>query len=110
MIALPGHCRPGPGEWNWSARLKVTGMPITQDLHTLSLLRRGHRLASPAAQLEVLQNLGPKKPFEVSLAEICDGPLRASTIDVLQIDVGKLCNQTCRHCHVDAGPDRFVPD
>jgi len=20
--------------------------------------------------------------------------------------VGKLCNQTCRHCHVDAGPDR----
>jgi radical SAM/Cys-rich protein len=25
---------------------------------------------------------------------------------VLQINVGKLCNQTCRHCHVDAGPDR----
>ncbi|NIP87714.1 MAG: radical SAM protein, partial [Gammaproteobacteria bacterium] len=23
-----------------------------------------------------------------------------------QINVGKLCNQTCRHCHVDAGPDR----
>jgi len=25
---------------------------------------------------------------------------------VLQINVGKRCNQTCRHCHVDAGPDR----
>jgi radical SAM/Cys-rich protein len=25
---------------------------------------------------------------------------------VFQINVGKLCNQTCRHCHVDAGPDR----
>ncbi|MEJ7661381.1 MAG: hypothetical protein WKG07_18175 [Hymenobacter sp.] len=25
---------------------------------------------------------------------------------VLQINVGKMCNQVCRHCHVDAGPDR----
>jgi radical SAM/Cys-rich protein len=25
---------------------------------------------------------------------------------VLQINVGKLCNQTCTHCHVDAGPHR----
>lgn len=25
---------------------------------------------------------------------------------VLQLNLGKLCNQTCRHCHVDAGPDR----
>ena len=25
---------------------------------------------------------------------------------MLQINVGKLCNQTCKHCHVDAGPDR----
>jgi radical SAM/Cys-rich protein len=27
-------------------------------------------------------------------------------IEVLQVNVGKLCNQTCAHCHVDAGPDR----
>lgn len=33
-------------------------------------------------------------------------PLRPTSIDVMQINVGKLCNQTCRHCHVDAGPDR----
>jgi radical SAM/Cys-rich protein len=33
-------------------------------------------------------------------------PLRAIGITVLQINVGKLCNQTCHHCHVDAGPDR----
>ena len=25
---------------------------------------------------------------------------------VLQVNVGRLCNQVCRHCHVDAGPDR----
>lgn len=33
-------------------------------------------------------------------------PLRATGITVFQINVGKLCNQTCRHCHVDAGPER----
>lgn len=32
--------------------------------------------------------------------------LRANGIRVLQVNLGKLCNQTCRHCHVDAGPDR----
>ena len=33
-------------------------------------------------------------------------PLKATGISVLQLNVGKLCNQTCRHCHVDAAPDR----
>ena len=33
-------------------------------------------------------------------------PLTPAAITTLQINVGKLCNQTCRHCHVDAGPDR----
>ncbi len=32
--------------------------------------------------------------------------LRASSVDTLQINVGKLCNQACKHCHVDAGPAR----
>ena len=32
--------------------------------------------------------------------------LKPSGVDVFQINIGKLCNQTCAHCHVDAGPDR----
>jgi radical SAM/Cys-rich protein len=32
--------------------------------------------------------------------------LRPGAIEIFQINVGKLCNMTCRHCHVDAGPDR----
>lgn len=32
--------------------------------------------------------------------------LHASAVDTLQINVGKLCNQACKHCHVDAGPSR----
>jgi len=44
--------------------------------------------------------------FEEKLREIEQWPLRASGIETLQVNVGKLCNQTCRHCHVDAGPTR----
>lgn len=32
--------------------------------------------------------------------------LRPSRLEIFQINVGKLCNMTCRHCHVDSGPDR----
>ncbi|MBS1807070.1 MAG: arsenosugar biosynthesis radical SAM protein ArsS [Acidobacteria bacterium] len=32
--------------------------------------------------------------------------LRAATIETLQVNVGKLCNQACKHCHVDASPKR----
>jgi len=33
-------------------------------------------------------------------------PLRATGVEVLQVNVGKVCNQSCRHCHVEAGPNR----
>jgi len=33
-------------------------------------------------------------------------PLIAKDIQTLQVNIGKLCNQTCSHCHVDAGPTR----
>ncbi len=32
--------------------------------------------------------------------------LKAAGIDTLQVNVGKLCNQACKHCHVDASPKR----
>jgi len=38
--------------------------------------------------------------------ETLGGPLHAAGIGVLQINVGKVCNQRCAHCHVDAGPER----
>jgi radical SAM/Cys-rich protein len=44
--------------------------------------------------------------FEEKLVQIGSSPLRASGVETLQVNVGKLCNQTCRHCHVDAGPTR----
>jgi radical SAM/Cys-rich protein len=35
-------------------------------------------------------------------------PLKAYEISTLQVNVGKYCNQACRHCHVDAGPHRVA--
>src|SRR6185369_14555260 len=32
--------------------------------------------------------------------------LRRAGLQTLQINVGRKCNQACRHCHVDAGPWR----
>jgi len=73
---------------------------------TVTLLRQGNPLAEPQNQLHVLEQKGRHKPFEEALAGDSLFPLRAAGIQVLQVNVGKLCNQTCRHCHVDAGPDR----
>ena len=40
------------------------------------------------------------------------GELRAAAPTTLQVNVGKRCNQACRHCHVDASPTRteVMPD
>jgi len=45
-------------------------------------------------------------PFDRKIAGAGFEPLRADRIDTIQVNVGKLCNQACRHCHVDAGPNR----
>jgi radical SAM/Cys-rich protein len=71
----------------------------------LTLLRQGSPLASPGRQLEILHECTPQS-FVSALAGADLAPLRAVSIETLQVNVGKLCNQTCRHCHVDAGPER----
>jgi radical SAM/Cys-rich protein len=70
-----------------------------------SLLRREHELADPLRQREHLASLG-LTPFDTSLDGCGLAPLRATTLDTLQINIGRRCNQVCTHCHVDAGPDR----
>ena len=75
---------------------------------TLTLLRQNHPLARPQEQVRILEaDSVPSFPrFESALAERGIAPLRAGRIDVLQLNLGKQCNQTCQHCHVDAGPER----
>ena len=71
-----------------------------------SLSSRRLPLADPAVQHEVLGRLPLARPFDEAVERVVGGPLKAQEIAIVQINVGKLCNQTCRHCHVDAGPDR----
>lgn len=77
-------------------------------MNASSLLKRHHTLANPEAQIEVLDNadaLGILS-FAHKMETFGLFPLRPTGIDILQVNVGKMCNQVCKHCHVDAGPDR----
>jgi radical SAM/Cys-rich protein len=73
---------------------------------TSSLLSRRLPLAEPAVQHDTLARLPLACEFREAVARAGQWPLKSGPIEVLQINIGKLCNQTCRHCHVDAGPDR----
>jgi radical SAM/Cys-rich protein len=70
------------------------------------MLGQGHRLAVIEEQTAILRPSGRFRPFEAALGGSGLAPLRALGLHTLQMNLGKLCNQTCKHCHVDAGPDR----
>ncbi len=72
---------------------------------TESLVQRRHALSVLSQQLDVLAR-SPVPSFASTLRAIGLDPLTRTSPRVLQINVGKMCNQVCRHCHVDAGPDR----
>jgi radical SAM/Cys-rich protein len=71
-----------------------------------TLQQQGAALAGGAAQRARLAAIPLPRSFRDALRATGLHPLRPTKIAVLQINVGKRCNQTCRHCHVDAGPDR----
>jgi radical SAM/Cys-rich protein len=54
-----------------------------------------------------LDHLASGGDFSLAVADDRNGCLTAGEIEIFQINLGKLCNMTCRHCHVDAGPDRW---
>lgn len=80
-------------------------MTKTQSLH-----KRQSALANSERQLELLSNgifkNGELPTFKAKIAETNQFPLKAKKLEILQINLGYMCNQVCAHCHVDAGPDR----
>lgn len=48
----------------------------------------------------------PQPDFHQALVERGVGPLVRAETTTLQMNVGKVCNQACHHCHVEAGPKR----
>ena len=75
-----------------------------------SLHKRHSELANSNRQLQILSNgifqNGELPKFKDKISETGQFPLKAKKLEVLQINVGYMCNQVCEHCHVDAGPDR----
>ena len=71
-----------------------------------SLASRRLPLAQPRVQLAHIDGVSLDHEFETLLEQHGLWPLTPVRISTLQINLGRVCNMTCRHCHVDAGPDR----
>lgn len=79
-------------------------------LKTQSLQKKGSDLANTNKQLDILSGgifaNGELPTFKNKISETSQFPLKAKKLEILQVNVGYMCNQVCEHCHVDAGPDR----
>ena len=72
---------------------------------TKSLKAKGHDLASGERHMEIFHE--SKLPtFADKISKQGLLPLKPTGLNIFQVNVGKMCNQVCSHCHVDAGPDR----
>lgn len=73
-----------------------------------SLKRQNHKLSSPEGQIEVLDDADAIaiESFDSKMSYLGHSPLKPTSVEIFQVNVGKMCNQVCTHCHVDAGPDR----
>lgn len=75
-----------------------------------TLFKQNHRLSTADAQFEVLNAPTSggivQEKFIDKVKNIGLYPMKPTTLDIFQINMGKMCNQVCKHCHVDAGPDR----
>ena len=77
-----------------------------------SLKSRSDQLSKGFMQLDVLNGRAvTNDSFEAFSEKIKANPkfqhgITPLPVEIFQINIGKLCNQTCAHCHVDAGPDR----
>jgi radical SAM/Cys-rich protein len=77
-----------------------------------SLKSQHHILSDAHEQIEILEH-GVNHddsfklvPFQKKLEVAGLFPLKPTQLEIFQVNVGKMCNQVCKHCHVDAGPDR----
>lgn len=75
-----------------------------------SLQKRDADLANINKQMEILNGEpfanGELPSFAKKIKETNQFPLKPKKLEILQVNVGYMCNQVCAHCHVDAGPDR----
>lgn len=73
-----------------------------------SLSAKHSDLSSTFYQLKVLNGEEKIKDHFEAFHQKVGYSIKPLKPEVFQINIGKLCNQTCAHCHVDAGPDKKV--
>ncbi|MEX2380096.1 MAG: arsenosugar biosynthesis radical SAM (seleno)protein ArsS [Vicingaceae bacterium] len=74
-----------------------------------SLKAQSNELAQSKRQLEVLDGelfQSDLPTFKSKITQFGEPVIRPNQLEILQINLGYMCNQVCKHCHVDAGPDR----
>lgn len=87
------------------------GNSISSSSKLTSLQSRRSPLAVPEQQLATvaavdLSQTSHRGDFATTLSTHGWKRFSPAKLEIFQINIGKLCNMTCRHCHVDAGPDR----
>lgn len=95
----------------FSIRLEEVADDLANDRGTpraVSTLHRRHApLSSTAEQLRLLASVQIEQGgHRVEFGTLVGDALKPARLEIFQVNLGKLCNMTCRHCHVDAGPDR----
>ena len=63
-------------------------------------------LADAGQQVDILEHQHLFPLFSKRLENVRIVSLDHAGFAIFQVNVGKMCNQVCKHCHVDAGPDR----
>ena len=71
-----------------------------------SMKASGDFLADANEQLKIINQPQNYPLFNEKFEETLGAPLKTGKIEIFQINLGYMCNMVCKHCHVDAGPDR----
>ncbi|MCY4561759.1 MAG: arsenosugar biosynthesis radical SAM protein ArsS [Flavobacteriaceae bacterium] len=75
-----------------------------------SLKAQNNVLSDAKKQLQLLSNSiflsGQLPTFSQKLQSHKLPSIKPKQLEILQLNIGYMCNQVCAHCHVDAGPDR----
>ena len=92
---------------NAKTSLKHQKNPLAVAANQLKVLNGANgsdAVLSTPTRIEVDETRRPR--FDRLLERHDATPLTANGVEILQVNLGKMCNMTCTHCHVDAGPDR----
>jgi radical SAM/Cys-rich protein len=77
-----------------------------QERNATIMTSRSINVEGAARHLPIASTSRARHAFDEVLEAHGLGALERAHVTTLQVNVGKLCNMACQHCHVDAGPKR----